>query len=88
MNMQTSLGPVSNQVKKMENPMISEMKKQADQIRNQPMMSSLETKLEKGVKLDKEELEFLKKNNSYLYEKALKHESVPEVKLSRVSIEA
>jgi len=83
-----AMGPISGIPQKNENILMAEMKKQAEHVRKLPMTASLETKLKTGVRLNDQELDFLKRNNPDLYEKALKMEGAAfEGKMSKVFIE-
>ena len=70
--------PLMNKEGQNENSMIAELKRQADAARKQQTMSSIDTKLKTGVRLSANELEYLKKNNPDLYEKAVKIEKERE----------
>jgi len=83
-----SMGTMSGIPQKNESMLMAEIKRQAEQARKLPMTTSLETKLKAGVKLNDKELEYLKRNNPDLYEKALKIAGAAlEGKMSKVFIE-
>jgi len=83
-----AMGPISGIPQKNENILMAEMKRQSEQARKLPLTASLETKLKAGVRLNEKELDYLKRNNPDLYEKALKIKGTAlEEKMSKVFIE-